>query len=203
MKILLKGLLKDIHPVITDWDEPSVRTNENGEEVIGRPSIGYGDSNEFTYAGKTLKARSWTDEMNLIKDICQQALEEKTKTDKKITFLLAGYYPEYKGIPMHSDAVPSLNDWVVSCSFGGTRVFAWREYEENIKSESYTSKANLTQYHPSIGESLPLGYKEDLFLLEHGDVLIFNGKSQMDSQHSVPDLIGTKPRINLTFRTGL
>ena len=192
-KILLKGLLKDVYPVITEWDDPSVRTDENGKTVIGRPSLGFGDKGSFTYAGKTLEAQPWSDDMAIIRDMCQAALRDRAETSKKITFLLAGYYPEVKGIPMHSDAVPALNDWVISCSFGGSRVFEWEEYAEDIKTESYTS------HTPFLNDVVA----RDLFLLEHGDVILFNGASQMNSRHSVPDLIGTKPRINLTFRTGL
>ena len=75
--------------------------------------------------------------------MCQAALRDRAETSKKITFLLAGYYPEVKGIPMHSDAVPELNDWVISCSFGGARVFEWEEYAKDIKTES----PNLSLIH--------------------------------------------------------
>ena len=44
---------------------------------------------------------------------------------------------------------------------------------------------------------------EDTYILEHGDVLIFDGHSQMKSTHAVPDMIGAGERINLTFRTGV
>ena len=44
---------------------------------------------------------------------------------------------------------------------------------------------------------------EDTYILEHGDVLIFDGHSQMKSTHAVPDIVEAEERINLTFRTGL
>jgi alkylated DNA repair dioxygenase AlkB len=44
---------------------------------------------------------------------------------------------------------------------------------------------------------------EKFFLLEHGDVLMFDGHNQMTSTHAVPDLEKAEERINLTFRSGL
>ena len=44
MKKLYKGLMKDYHDVITEWDEPNTRIF-NGNEVVGRPTRGFGDSN--------------------------------------------------------------------------------------------------------------------------------------------------------------
>jgi len=44
---------------------------------------------------------------------------------------------------------------------------------------------------------------ETHYLLEDGDVLIFDGKNQMYSTHCVPDLQNAGERINLTFRSGL
>ena len=195
--ILIKGLLSKFNLIMDDWDEPQERIDENGRTIKGRPSIGFGDKNEFTYAGKTLKARPWTDAMKGIRNECQRALKEYADTEKKITFLLAGYYPEEKGIPMHSDAVPTLDDWVVSCSFGGSRVFGWEEYNKDIKTESYTS------HTPFILRKDREVCCRHLLLLEHGDVVMFNGASQMKTRHNVPDLQGISPRTNLTFRTGL
>ena len=79
--------------------------------------------------------------------------------------------------------------WCVGCVWLG-----WKEYDYPIKTESNTSLVNF--------DSSTL-IDEELFLLEHGDLILFNGQSQMTSMHNVPDLVGTQPRINLTFRTGL
>ena len=194
MKILLKGLLRDHYPEVPEWNDPSVRTDENGNEVVGRPSVGYGDANKFTYAGRTLDANPWTTDMLYIKKISEAALLDKAGVNKEFTFCLAGYYPEANGIPYHSDTVPTVDDWVASWSFGGSRVFGWKEYDQPIKTTSNSSLVNF--------DNTTL-VDEELFLLEHGDLMLFNGQSQMNSMHNVPDLLGTQPRINLTFRTGL
>ena len=44
---------------------------------------------------------------------------------------------------------------------------------------------------------------EKHYILEDGDVLIFDGHNQMKSTHAVPDLETAGERINLTFRSGL
>jgi hypothetical protein len=39
--------------------------------------------------------------------------------------------------------------------------------------------------------------------MEHGDVILFDGRTQMKATHGVPDVQGVGERINLTFRSGL
>ena len=40
--------------------------------------------------------------------------------------------------------------------------------------------------------------------MEHGDVMLFDGYSQMTSTHAVPEVMGPLgDRINMTFRSGL
>ena len=128
-----------------------------------------------------------------LKDELEWQKAELLGCDKPFTFALCGYYPLSTGIPWHSDTVPTTEDWIASCSFGGSRTFGWREYLDPIKQESNSSKT-LTGTIP---------FTEEVFLLEDGDVMYFNGESQMTSTHNVPDLLGTSPRVNITFRTGL
>jgi len=40
-------------------------------------------------------------------------------------------------------------------------------------------------------------------LLEHGDVMIFTGESQMNSTHAVPRISGVDRRLNFTFRSNM
>ena len=40
-------------------------------------------------------------------------------------------------------------------------------------------------------------------MLEHGDVIVFDGHNQMFTTHAVPDMENAGERINLTFRSGL
>ena len=46
-------------------------------------------------------------------------------------------------------------------------------------------------------------YLIEKYLMEDGDVFIFDGKSQMRSTHAVLDMKGCGERINLTFRSGV
>ena len=66
--------------------------------------------------------------------------------------------------------------------------------EKDIKEKVDTSEID-TKYIP----------KKSLthYLMEDGDVFIFDGKSQMRSTHAVLDMKGCGERINLTFRSGV
>jgi len=97
-------------------------------------------------------------------------------------------------IPHHSDTVPRQKDLVVSISFGAPRVFEWNQYGYTIKKESKTSKIDIYGTQTKTTTQ---------YLMEQGDVFIFDGKSQMTATHAVPPLKGTGERINLTFRTGI
>ena len=189
----LKGALKQFNPKFDYWDEPVVRKTKNGM-VYGRPSRGFGDA-PFEYAGKFMKPEPWTPEINLIKEHCEKLASTVYNREVKFTFCLCGYYgSDGKGIPHHSDTVPTLDDIVVSISFGGNRVFAWRQYQNVIKSNTNTSDVFFSENFI---------VNETFYILEHGDVLMFDGHSQMRSTHAVPDLPEAEERINLTFRSGL
>ena len=123
-------------------------------------------------------------------------LSTEYKMDVVFSFCLCGYYgTDGKGIPHHSDTVPTLDDLVVSISFGTPRVFTWRHYQNAVKVKTNTSEID------TVSENFIK--TEDTYILNHGDVLIFDGHSQMKSTHAVPDMIGAGERINLTFRTGI
>ena len=114
----------------------------------------------------------------------------------KFTFCLCGLYQNGSvSIPHHSDTVPTLDDIVVSISFGSTRLFEWYEYDQDIKDRSDTSETCVKKIEP---------VEIRRFLLEDGDVFIFDGNSQMRSTHAVPPIEQSSgERVNLTFRTGL
>ena len=184
----IKGHFKNSDPNIKDWDEPTIR-EFNGKKVVGRPTKGYGSST-FTYAGKTYEPTPWTTPMYKIR------LGVEALINKECTFCLCGYYGEDgKGLPHHSDTVPTLDDLVVSISFGGPRVFQWREYHYDIKEKTDTSEVKFDCYY-----STPPATN---YILEHGDVIIFDGHSQMRSTHAVLPMEHATERINLTFRTGI
>ena len=192
---LKKGYFKDQNPVITDWDEPTIR-EFNGHKVLGRKTAGYGST--FAYAGKEYEGRTWADNHRIfkIKILTELMLLQEYNQRVDFSFCLCGYYgTDGKGIPHHSDTVPTLDDLVVSISFGAPRVFTWRHYQNDIKKKTNTSEIETNIENFVVGE--------DTYILEHGDVLIFDGYSQMKSTHAVPDMVAAEERINLTFRTGV
>jgi alkylated DNA repair dioxygenase AlkB len=189
----VKGALKDFNPVFDDWDPPVVRETKNGM-VYGRPSRGFGDA-PFHYAGKFMKPEPWSDMMKEIKEVSEKITQEELGIKTKYTFCLCGYYSEKgEGIPHHSDTVPTEDDLVFSASFGAPRIFEWRQYSKQIKEHVNTSDITIDPAWKHLTTS---------YVLEHGDVLIFNGRTQMTSTHGVPDVQGVGERINLTFRSGL
>ena len=195
MKKLFKGILKEYHDVITEWDEPNTRIFD-GKEVVGRPTRGFGNSN-FYYAGKYMRPEPW-DSHPLIKEIkekSEQIVSEEVGKEVEFTFCLCGYYStEGEGIPHHSDTVPKNSDLVFSISLGGARIMEWRTYLTAIKEGSDTSRLAIWDRPPEI---------EELYILEQGDALLFDGMSQMFSTHAILPFPKAEERTNLTFRTGL
>ena len=198
----IKGGLKRFNPRFLEWDTPKDR-EVDGRTVKGRPTRGFG-MREFEYAGKLMTPEPW----NAHPDVHDILVEANRITKRYFSdfdsynFCLVGLYRDgSESIPFHTDTVPTEKDLVFSVSFGATRLFEWREYESNIKDHSNTSSLNISR--DALGKS---GYYYDTkrWLLEHGDVIIFDGESQMKSEHAVPELQGEKNnRINLTFRSGL
>lgn len=188
----IKHIFAEFEHGIDKWDDPRERMFE-GTMVKGRPTRGFGDST-FNYAGKLYEPEPWTHKMQLIKVAAEDVASRVFNKEIKFTFCLCGFYPDDKGIPHHSDTVPTLDDVVVSLSFGAPRVFAWRTYQNNIKRHTNTSDVDFKENFIK---------DEKLYLLDHGDVIMFDGHSQMKATHAVPDLVGAEERVNLTFRSGL
>ena len=188
----IKHIFAEFEHGIDKWDDPRERMFE-GTMVKGRPTRGFGDST-FNYAGKLYEPEPWTHKMELIKVAAEDVASRVFDKEIKFTFCLCGFYPDDKGIPHHSDTVPTLDDVVVSLSFGAPRVFAWRTYQNNIKRHTNTSDVDFKENFIK---------DEKLYLLDHGDVIMFDGHSQMKATHAVPDLVGAEERVNLTFRSGL
>ena len=188
----IKHIFAEFEHGIDKWDDPRERMFE-GTMVKGRPTRGFGDST-FNYAGKLYEPEPWTHKMQLIKVAAEAVASRVFDKEIKFTFCLCGFYPDDKGIPHHSDTVPTLDDVVVSLSFGAPRVFAWRTYQNNIKQHTNTSDVDFKENFIK---------DEKLYLLDHGDIIMFDGHSQMKATHAVPDLVGAGERVNLTFRSGL
>ena len=188
----IKHIFAEFEHGIDKWDDPRERMFE-GTMVKGRPTRGFGDST-FNYAGKVYEPEPWSHEIKLIKIAAEAVASKVFDKEIKFTFCLCGFYPDDKGIPHHSDTIPTLDDVVVSLSFGAPRVFAWRTYQNNIKRHTNTSDVDFKENFIK---------DEKLYLLDHGDVIMFDGHSQMKATHAVPDLVGAEERVNLTFRSGL
>lgn len=194
MILYIKKYFKEADPSIIEWDEPKEREFK-GIMVKGRPTKGFGSSS-FNYAGKLYKPTPWTNIMYHLKQEAERLVWEELGIDKQFTFCLCGYYGlDGKGIPHHSDTVPTLDDIVVSISLGAPRVFVQRTYQNNVKTRTDTSEIETKIENFMIDEKH--------YILEDGDVLIFDGHNQMKSTHAVPDLETAGERINLTFRSGL
>jgi len=194
MILYIKKYFKEADPSIIEWDEPKEREFK-GTMVKGRPTKGFGSSS-FNYAGKLYKPTPWTNIMYHLKQEAERLVWEELGIDKQFTFCLCGYYGvDGKGIPHHSDTVPTLDDIVVSISLGAPRVFVQRTYQNNVKTRTDTSEIETKIENFMIDEKH--------YILEDGDVLIFDGHNQMKSTHAVPDLETAGERINLTFRSGL
>ena len=191
---LFKGIAEGFQPQITDWDAPSLRIFDN-LEVEGRPTKGYGDST-FNYAGKQYEPEPWTLKMSWLRERLQKFVKEEYGREVEFTFCLCALYETgATSVPHHSDTVPTSEDLVVGVSFGATRLFEWTQFETEIKRETNTSK---TVYNLN-----SLECETRRYLLEDGDVYIFDGASQMYSTHSIPSMEGVGERINLTFRSGI
>lgn len=193
MLIYRKNVFKGWDSGITTWDEPKVRRYQ-GKRVMGRPTRGFGDK-PFKYAGKEYNPEPWTQLMRHMKLVAEALVATELKRKIQFNFCLCGYYGEEgRGIPHHSDTVPTFDDLVVSISLGSPRVFQWIEYTRDIKEHSNTSEVK-TSYNPK--------KKTTNYLMEDGDVFIFDGLSQMSSTHAVLSMEGCGERTNLTFRSGI
>tara|TARA_R110002012_G_scaffold92617_1_gene224817 strand:- start:1 stop:582 length:582 start_codon:yes stop_codon:yes gene_type:complete len=193
MMHFMKEGMKEYIPYIEKWDAPSERMF-NGKKVMGRPTRAFGTSS-FEYAGKLYEPDPWTKNIEWIKEGAEEYVKRVVDREVEFTFCLCGMYKNGRiGVPAHSDTVPTQKDLVISISFGEPRIFTWKEYDRNIKTTCNTSEVDIAEANIK---------KYTTYLLRHGDVIIFDGASQMNTTHAVPRLRGVGERINLTFRTGI
>ena len=191
MKII-KQALTEYDPRIDEWDEPAVR-NFNGKKIIGRPTKAYG-TKPFEYAGRLYEPEPWSLSMQVIKVAAEYVVFKNLNKIVRFNFCLCGLYKDGSGsIPHHSDTVPTEEDLVVGVSFGASRFMEWNQYDTPIKEHTNTSEID-TKLNWSLQKT---------YLLNHGDVYVFDGKSQMNSTHAILPAKEAKERINLTFRTGI
>ena len=134
MMKLFKGIMPEYHDIITECDEPQTRIFD-GKEVIGRPTRGFGNSN-FYYAGKYMRPEPWDThpQVKEIKERSEALVSAELNRKIEFTFCLCGFYSkEGKGIPHHSDTVPTESDLVFSISLGAPRIMEWRTYITAVK----------------------------------------------------------------------
>lgn len=109
----------------------------------------------------------------------RRALE--LKLGVRFNSVLANYYRDGSdSVAWHSDDEPELGSapTIASVSLGASRRFAIR----------------CRGARPSPGTRWDL-------MLEHGDLMVMSGRSQIDYEHSIPKTARTMaPRLNLTFR---
>lgn len=197
MILNFKKYFDSFDPEFTFWDPPVIR-DYGGGKIIGRPTRGFGDG-VFEYAGKLMDPEPWgaEDFMIPIKKKAEKLAGTILDKDVNFTFCLCGYYSTNgEGLKHHTDTVPTEDDLVISISFGAPRLFEWREYNADIKNSTNTSEV-IQALHL-------LDYTTENYLLEHGDALVFDGKSQMRATHGIPDIkLPAGERINMTFRSGI
>lgn len=108
-----------------------------------------------------------------ILSILKKDIEEAFKVD--IVTCLVGYYPDgYTAIPFHKDVMGD-NGVILNMSFGDPRLFRvqWND----------TGKI-------------------DTYIMQNGDVLLFDGEANKQMLHDVPAVSGkVGPRWSLTFRS--
>jgi alkylated DNA repair dioxygenase AlkB len=221
-----KGFLPDLKPVFQEWNLPIDRVVK-GQTIKGRPTRGFGDF-EFEYTGKLMTPDPWDShpDMPVIKEAVENKLTDwitnsntsfakdllfrwKDKPNQlsecSFDFCLVGLYKTgLVHIPHHTDTVPSADSLVLSLSFGAPRLFIWRQYNFAIKNKLNTSEVVEDLYYNKKRCRTTKPYQMFYFYLEHGDAVLFTGKSQLFATHAVPKLNGlNEPRINLTFRSGL
>ena len=134
--------------------------------LYGDPKVLYG------YSGIAMQAKPFTKELETIK----QRLQDFTQHE--FTHVLCNYYRDGQdsmGWHRDNEAVLGQNPKIASLTFGASRSFQLRPYNEKVP------KINLE--------------------LSHGSLLLMEGASQHHWEHQLPKTKKVQqPRINLTFR---
>ncbi len=155
------------------YNEPVTRFDpKTNRTLVGRPTKGFGDTAEFVYAGKILKNEPWESSPQV--NAIRKTLEEELNV--KFHHVLVGLYPDGKtGIAWHKDEMVEANDLIVNVSLGSSRTFQYRDDRTKTVRD---------------------------FIMNHGDVLVFDGKDNAAGEHTVPAESNVNgPRVSLTFRT--
>ena len=137
------------------------------------PEVDYG------YSGIRLLAAEWHPEVARLRQRLQNELGLEFNA-----VLINAYRDGQDSMGWHSDDEPELgpDPVLASISLGAERLFRWRHKRSESGSGSGSAKSH--------------GMK-----LQHGSLLLLDGRFQQEHQHSVPKTrSATGLRINLTFR---
>lgn len=165
--LLLNELLNNIA-----WKQEPIKIF--GKQVMQpRLTAWYGDAGkQYSYSGITMQPFNWTNSLQQIKT----AIE--TKTGLSFNSALLNLYRDGKdsmGWHRDNEKELGLNPSIASVSFGASRIFKLRDYNNKAITQSIA--------------------------LTHGSLLLMKGETQHFWEHQVAKT--TKPvstRINITFR---
>jgi alkylated DNA repair dioxygenase AlkB len=154
------------------WTQEPIRIF--GKEVMQpRLTAWYGDADKsYTYSGITMQPQPWSEVLMIIKERIEAAAQHRFSSA-----LLNLYRNGQDSMGWHRDNEKQLgiNPVIASVSFGVTRTFKLRHYEQKDLQRSI----NLT----------------------NGSLLLMRGETQHYWEHAVPKTARVNgPRINLTFR---
>jgi alkylated DNA repair dioxygenase AlkB len=145
-----------------------------GKQVLlPRFTAFYGNEGiSYNYLGGTMQALPWTDVLQRMK------LHIEVKFDVKFNSCMLSYYRDGSDhVGWHRDNDKNLGQYpfIASVSFGASRIFQFRHYEDKM---------------PIISMELT-----------HGSLLVMKAETQRLWEHRLPKtVIPAKVRINLTFR---
>ncbi len=162
-KLLQEGLVWKQEPI---WMFGKQILQPRLTALYGDPKVLYG------YSGIAMQAKPFTKELETIKQRFQDF------TQHEFTHVLCNYYRDGQdsmGWHRDNEAVLGQNPKIASLTFGASRSFQLRPYNEKVP------KINLE--------------------LSHGSLLLMEGASQHHWEHQLPKTKKVQqPRINLTFR---
>ncbi len=142
-----------------------------GKEILQPRLTSWMGDASYTYSGRKHEPAKLPEVVDRLRGDLIQLL------DTQFNSVLANQYRDGQdSVSWHADNEKELGlePVIASMSFGASRLFAIRH--------------NETKQRWNVG-------------LEHGDLLVMSGRSQLDYQHSVPKTtLSVGSRINLTFR---
>ena len=145
-----------------------------GRELLEPRLTAWIGDRDYTYSGRTVRARAWPEVVSELRSRVECAAEHSFNS-----VLLNRYRNGQDSMGYHSDAEPELgeNPVIASLSFGVSRRFILKPKRQAKAAQKF---------------ELSLG---------HGSLLLMRGTCQHTFRHAVPkQRVVNEERINLTFR---